>query len=726
MTLNDSSYFKEKENLDGKKDVILTLNCFDCPQKENDFFKSEKCINCFLGTLYNYRNRRFDYISILWNDMVINSGKFKEFIEYFKLLKTVRKTKSKIEKIRKQKCKYKEFKCKVLPNISSLYQIKGNEDLNPIFIHKIYDKGLSNSEKVNINNPICQECNNSIKTIIKNLLKELNNLAIIQKFRSFQQDEAFYKKNRSFYEQIFLESSLISNDLQDIQVRRVIKDKKLLDKYNIGNSDIFKVFIIENEYEIEKNYSVEFFYRGESQEFYMEEIIQDICHNITIIELTQIIPIEQLIEFYERESSKFLKSKYDFSDSVSQKIGFLAAIKKINLDKLFPLLIDDFIEEIFLDSPQDEIYINHQIYGRCRTKIRFTPKEIERIKALIRLYSGKRLDFKNPIIKFVIKNKYFYCRFSIDVEPIQINNFALDIRKLNKNIFTIQDLLKNRTLDPIIAAFLYFNILHRNNFTVTGETDTGKTTLINALDLLTPKEFRKIYIENITESLNQFEYGKHQLKYKVDSLEESTLEKYSKSNQIKTLLHRTPDIIYLGEILTKEEAEAMFQCLAAGLRGFQTIHSKNIESLINRFLYHFKINKSCLNDLDILILMKKKKNDRKVVGIFEINKSLESKEKLFNSIFEYNPQTDKWVLLKSFSKTNIYLELIKYEDLTEEKYLALIKVYNEIFEFLTNSEKIANIELINFFDKIAYYSRISLNSLKQFWNIWKKNRGLNF
>ncbi len=726
MTLNNSSYFKEKENLEGKKDVILTLNCFECPQKEINFFKSEKCINCFLRTLYNYRNRRFDYISILWNDMVINSSKFKEFIEYFKVLKTVRKTKSKIEKIRTEKCKYREFKCKILPTISSLYQIKDNEYLNPIAIHNIYNNGLSNSEKANINDPICQECYHSIETFIKNLLKEINNLTIIQKFRNFKQDKAFYKKDRSFYEHFFSGSSLILNDIQDFQERRVSKNRKLLDKYNLGNPDIFKVFIIENEHEIEKDYRVEFFYRGESQDFYLEKIIQEVCHNITIMELTQIVPIEQLIEFYKRESLKVLKSKYDFSNTVRHKIGFLAAIKKLNLDKLFPLLIDDFIEEIFLDSPKDEIYINHQIYGRCRTKIRFTQKELERIKALIRLYSGKRLDFKNPIIKFVIKNKYFYCRFSIDVEPIQVNNFALDIRKLNKNIFTIQDLLKNKTLDPIIAAFLYFNILHRKNFTVTGETDTGKTTLINALDLLTPKEFRKIYVENITESLNQIEYGKHQLKYKVDSLEESTLEQYSKSNQIKTLLHRTPDIIYLGEILTREETEAMFQCLAAGLRGFQTIHSKNIESLMNRFLYHFNISKSCLNDLDILILMKKRNNDRKVVGIFEINKSLESEKKLFHTIFEYNPQTDKWVILKSFSKTNMFLEIKKYEDLTEEKYLALIKVYNEIFEFLSNFEKIANIELINFFHKIAYYSKISLNSLKQFWNIWKKNRGLNF
>jgi flagellar protein FlaI len=395
------------------------------------------------------------------------------------------------------------------------------------------------------------------------------------------------------------------------------------------------------------------------------------------------------------------------------------------LEKLFPLLIDDFIEEIFLDSPKDEIYINHQTYGRCRTEIRFNSKEIERIKTLIRLYSGQRLDFMNPIIKFVIKNKYFYCRFSIDVEPIQINNFALDIRKLNKNILTIQDLLKNGTIDPLITAFLYFNILRRKNITVTGETDTGKTTLINALDLLTPKEFRKIYIENITESLNQVEYGKHQLKYKVDSLEESLIKRYSKSNQIKTLLHRTPDTIYLGEILTKDEAEAMFHCLAAGLRGFQTIHSRDLDSLMNRFIHHFKINRSCLNDLDLIILMKKDYNERKVVGVFEIGRATEIKDALYDSIFDYDPETEKWILNKSLYETRVVLEVFKYETLNRETFLSFMKLFNEIFEFLLKNEKLGNIELVDFFHKISFFSLRSLDQLKQFWDNWKKNRSLN-
>ena len=726
MSLKDLTYFKEKENFDGSKEKILILDCYNCLHKEKNFFKSKKCLYCFLNTIFKYKDRKFETISILWNDLLIGSNKFNLILDYFKILKTIKRINYKIEKIRVQKCKYKEFRCKIFPNISSEGKIKNYEYYDPILVYTNFVEKLSNLHEKSISDPICHNCYKFIGTSIKTLLKILNNLRIIQEFKKFQLDSEINKNYSSFYEYFLSGNSLLLNKIQKIQERSSNKEKKLINSYNIGKQGIFKVSIFEKSYEIEKNYKVDFFYKGESEEDYFESIIQDIYDNVEIAEFNDLIPLENLIKLYKKEVQKKINSKYEFSKFVGKKIGFLTALRKLNLDKLFPFLIDDFIEEIFLDSPKDYLYINHQIYGRCRTQIGFNSKEIERIKALIRLYSGQRLDYRNPIVKFVIKNKYFYCRFSIDVEPIQLNNFALDIRKLNKNILTIQDLLKNGTIGPLIAAFLYFIILRRKNITVTGETDTGKTTLINALDLLTPKEFRKIYVENITESLNQFEYGKHQLKYKVDSLEDSIPENYSKSNQIKTLLHRTPDIIYLGEILTKEETEAMFQCLAAGLRGFQTIHSKNIDSLMNRFIHHFNINRSCLNDLDLIIMMKKNYNERKVVGIFEISKTFNSDNKLFNSIFEYDPHIKKWVLMKSLYETNVILDIKKYEDIKKEDFYLYIEIYNEIFEFLLETTKINNLELIEFFHKISYYSSNSIALLKQFWQNWKKNRSLNF
>ncbi|MFW9880189.1 MAG: hypothetical protein ACFFG0_44510, partial [Candidatus Thorarchaeota archaeon] len=69
MTIKDLSYIKEKENFQGKKEKFLVLDCYNCPQKEEDIFKTKKCIYCILKTLFKYKDRKFAFISILWNDI---------------------------------------------------------------------------------------------------------------------------------------------------------------------------------------------------------------------------------------------------------------------------------------------------------------------------------------------------------------------------------------------------------------------------------------------------------------------------------------------------------------------------------------------------------------------------------------------------------------------------------------------------------------------------------
>jgi len=726
MASKHLTYFKECENLEGRKEKTLIIDCSNCLIKEENIQLSRKCKFCFLINLYQNKNRKFDYISLFWDEILIKPNKFNLFLDYFKRLKKIKSINKKIENIRVQKCNYRDFSCKIIPNFPTLRKIKNDEYYDPLCIydHSIRRYGIL--KKIKIIDSLCQECFANYERLEKLLMKLLSDLRIIKKFKDFHKNNADLQYHELLYEFIFSgKILLVENKKNDIYNK--LKGKgNLISKYKTGEYEIFNVQIFRLSYENESIYTTNLFFQGEVNDDYYEKIILEAIKNIEIDEFDQLISLERLLEIYHNESIKYLNSNFNFSKNIRNKIGFITTLKKLNLDKLFPLLIDNFIEEIFLDSPNDEIYINHQKFGRCRTNISLNSRDIERIKTLFRLYSGKRLDFMNPTIKFVMKNNFFFCRFSIDVEPIQINNFALDIRKLNKNILTIQDLLKNQTLDPSIAAFLYFNVIRRKNITVTGETDTGKTTLINAFDLLTPKEFRKIYIENTIESLNQIIFGKHQLKYRVDALENSKNKNYSKSNQIKKLLHRTPDIIYLGEILTQEEAEAMFHCLAAGLRGFQTIHSKNIASLINRFLYHFKIDPLCLNDLDLMILMKKDQNERRVIGIFEICKNSGKNKALYDSLFIFRPELQNWINSKPLYKSNVIQELLDYEDLPEEKFNTFMKIYINIFEFLLKQSRLTNHELIEFFHKISYYSSRSIELLLQYWNMWKKNRSLNF
>ncbi|MHA2282949.1 MAG: ATPase, T2SS/T4P/T4SS family [Promethearchaeota archaeon] len=717
MILKNVSYFQENENLAGKRELILFIDCKKCILRKENLDANNRCLSCLFYNLFLHKNSNISTIS--WNDFLIESHQIEILLEYVKKVKKINKIVQKIVNVRTNKCRFEEFRCEFSPNFTELQRIKESDYYDPLYIYKVISELDSNFKKTKLNNSICSNCLVYLEKLLKNILGIFNNLRIIQYFKDY------HNKDVNFYDHFFSKAIYIDNNTHEFHEYDSKESELLLKIYNIGKYNSFQVNIHQRYSENEKFYRVKILFEEDKEKDYIEKILKDIKLNIESAEFERVIPLETLINLYKDESIEFLRAKYNLPELEIKRIGLLAALRKLQLDKLFPLLVDDLVEEIFLDTPYDNIYVNHQKFGRCRTIIKLTSIEIERLKTMARLYSGKRLDYMNPSIKLVIKNEYFYCRFGIDIDPIQIHNFALDIRKLNRNIFTIQDLLKNGTLDSIMAAFLYFNVLRKTNITITGETDTGKTTLINALDLLTPKEFRKIYVENVTESLKQLDFGKHQLKYQVDSLDDNITQKYSKSNIIKTLLHRTPDIIYLGEILTKEESEAMFHCLAAGLKGFQTIHGSNVDSLMNRFLHHFDINESCLNDLDLIILMKKEQYKRRILSISEVNKGHKKSDEYYDSIFNYDPLSKTWKLSKPLYETGIIIEFKKNENLPKEYFMSIIKIYKEIFEFLSEINLLDKFELIELFHKISYHSFISIDSLNQFWIEWKKKRDLN-
>jgi len=550
------SYFQVKESLNNKEKQIFTVDCSECSDLIENKFTYDKCIICVLKGLYLRRNKDIKNSSVKIHENIIKPSQIILFLNYFKKLKYIKKIWRKIESIGKNNCIYQEFNCKIESINKTFISFSDNFIFDPISVFNFIDEKKEDLSAHKYFSIECQKCSRKIVNLLEVLLSLLNKLQVIQYYKEFLGNGHHSKDLINFYEKYIFSLPLVSKRNQVIDKVLRISPGELIESYNIGKNQIFQISIFDVSNEYEKKYLVHYAFESLVDENYFKKVVNDAKNNLNLIEFNEIIPLEKLINVYKDKVLIYLDLKYKLSHREKEKIAYITALYKLNLEKIFPLLVDDLIEEIFLDSPNEKIYINHQKFGRCRTEIEFDLKDIERLKTFLRIYSGKRLDYSNPSIKVVIKNKYFYCRFAIDVEPIQINNFALDIRKLNKNILTIQDLLKNGTLNPTIASFLYILILRRVNITVTGETDTGKTTLINALDLLTPKEFRKIYVENVIESLNQSEYGRHQLKYKVDSLQGQSNHQLSKQDQIKKLLHRTPDIIYLGEILTKDEAEA--------------------------------------------------------------------------------------------------------------------------------------------------------------------------
>jgi len=460
------SHFQIKGALDDKEEKRLIINCSNCSNFEEGRSFTSECIYCVLKILYLNKSSIDKTTSVKRRDNLIEYNQLSSILGFFNKISSIKKIWKKIDNIGKIKCKYQEFNCR----IGTLYNFPFSTETSPIYepisvlgylLDKI--KELKGTEVINFD---CQKCTRKVLTLLENILDIFNKLDIIQKFKKFSTKDSSADCIINFYNHIEFETPLTSITNKFAENSIITSGSDLIETYKIGNNKVFQILIFDVINEYEKHYVVKFSSQSPGEENFFKNIVKDTKNNLKLLDSDKIIPLEELISLYQMNAKRYLASKYKLSENEIESISFVSALHKLKIEKIFPLLVDDHIEEIFLDSPKEKVYINHQKFGRCRTDIKLDLTDIERLKTFLRLYSGRRLDFSNPSIKIVIKNKYFYCRFAIDVGPVQLYNFALDIRKLNKNIYTIQDLLKNGTLNPTISAFLYFLILRRVNITV--------------------------------------------------------------------------------------------------------------------------------------------------------------------------------------------------------------------------------------------------------------------
>jgi len=283
-------------------------------------------------------------------------------------------------------------------------------------------------------------------------------------------------------------------------------------------------------------------------------------------------------------------------------IANLIANANTPISGLFPLIMDEYIEEIYLDRPDEYVYFDHSYFGRVQSNFQMYKEDVSRLSTILRAESNLHLDRKNPSLKTDLMICNVPLRFSTSMPPLSPDGLNLEIRRARVKPFNIFDLIKNNTLSYEAAAILILSINSRLNITITGEPGTGKTTLLNALDFTTPDIWRKIYIEDVLES--RVIKGKHQVRFRVTPLDETT-STLDKSTEIIKCLHRSPDYLILGEIQTAEHSHALFQSIAAGLRSIQTCHSGSPSSLITRWLVEHKISTSSLALMDIIVLLQK-------------------------------------------------------------------------------------------------------------------------
>ncbi|MHA1229947.1 MAG: ATPase, T2SS/T4P/T4SS family [Candidatus Helarchaeota archaeon] len=681
----EDHYVKKDENL-------LICDCINCNFliSEKNIFENPNCIGHCLRILNKINNKEINQIKINTRSslFVLNRGAIKILVDLINNINYIYNDLENFihtEKLRRNNCKnYINCKRKIdrfLKNTFSLENDTPRLYKEPI---KGYNELLI--EKANCIRNYSENCINCQKNYLKFLNKSINTL---EKTLFFHKYNFFKGKNQNLKQQKLFE--LILEDIERISKTQEEPHEKNWTLRKIKNYRVgpFDVNIFEDDEFIENYYEVQIPYMDEECKNIQKWIENKLkIHNYGLNDYKLLKLNESLNRKIDLVKVIILKELNHLEPQFIDWLSCYISFKTTGFLYLFPFLIDDDIEEIFLDKPNTHIYIDHRVFGRCRSNIILSDEEIKKFITIVRLESNQSLDEMHPSIKADLITDFFQVRVSIIIDPLASDGKIIIIRKLKQKNFSLTELIKNKTLSVDAAAYLLFGLYHGRNIVVIGPPGSGKTTLINTLDNLTPSHWRKLYIEDVKESTDQTDCFQHQIRLSVGPNSINKANLYSKEYQVRQALHRTPDMIYLGELIEKSAVKAFFFLLKVGLRcGLCTCHGESPELIIKRWMIEDNISIESIKDLDIIVQLAKISTSgyvrRRVLSISELNLDDSDNFKI-NFIYKRNAAEDNLesqfnTIEKLYKNSSIIKKIVE----TNIIHFDLNEFYNEFTLFKT-------------------------------------------
>ncbi len=279
-------------------------------------------------------------------------------------------------------------------------------------------------------------------------------------------------------------------------------------------------------------------------------------------------------------------------------LKYLVLKDKIGLSYLEPLIQDSFIENISC-SGVGPIFIEHKLFGGLESNIRFD--ETEALDTFVLRLSEKikkPVTFRNPISDAVLPDgSRINIVYGNDVST-RGSNFT--IRKFTAVPMSILDVIKSGGLSSEMAAYLSLMIGDGMNLFVSGETASGKTTLLNALTMFYPPAAKIVTIEDTPEL--QVPHSNWTREVVRGSMSASDGGGVTMFSLLRAALRQRPNAILVGEIRGEEGAIA-FQAMQTGHAVAATFHASSVEKLIQRLTgVPISVPKTYIDNLNVVAI----------------------------------------------------------------------------------------------------------------------------
>ena len=237
------------------------------------------------------------------------------------------------------------------------------------------------------------------------------------------------------------------------------------------------------------------------------------------------------------------------------------------------LIADSTIEEIWINSPQ-RIFIARA--GKSQlTNLVLTSDAVKQLVERALIWSGRRLDLSQPFVDARLPDG---SRLHVAIPEITAEHWAVNIRKHLMRQKSLHELSAMGVMSLEIAEVLSLAIKNGENILVSGGTQAGKTTLLNALIAETPLSQRVITIEEVFE-LQPRVPDLIQMQTRGPNLQGDG--EISLRQLIKEALRMRPSRIVVGEV-RQAEALDLLLALNSGLPGMGTLHANSARDAITK------------------------------------------------------------------------------------------------------------------------------------------------
>jgi flagellar protein FlaI len=380
------------------------------------------------------------------------------------------------------------------------------------------------------------------------------------------------------------------------------------------------------------------------------------------------------------------------------KIKYLFIRDLIGSGRVEPVIRDPYIEDIHCVGT-GPLFIEHKIFGRCKTSITF--EKDEDLDSYVRSMSeriGKPVSDTNPIVDASLPDgsriNMVYSR------EISKNGSSFTIRKFAGVPLSIVQLVNWKTLSAQMAAYLWLCLENSISIFVCGETASGKTTVLNAMSAFIRPNAKIFTVEDVAEAQIPHEAWQRLLTREG----ESSGGRVEMFDLLKAALRSRPNYIIVGEIRSKEGAVA-FQGMQTGHPVMATFHASSVRKMIQRLTGDpINVPETFIDNLNVALIQqavyREGKLLRRTTGCEEIEGySSEAGGVLTRNVFTWVPYADKHefrgmynsyileekiaTMLGLSDKREIYEHLALRRRIIEEMINRKIFDYYKVFEIIT-------------------------------------------